>query len=177
MENKYTDKQRLDAVKAYERGSQSIEAAAMSQGVSPWALTKWIASYRAHGSSGIANRAPRRYSAEFKLEVLRRIEKEGLSFRQASALFDVRRVTHISEWTRTYAKYGAAALEPYWSAVGTRISKTLRQQADAAMPNDDKLTREQLLRALQLARMENAYLKKVDALVRAKTRSVPDKGR
>ena len=176
--SKYTDKQKLDAVKAYEKGSMGLQATAISQGVDLQALRKWIAAFRARGVSGIADRAPRRYSAEFKLDVLRHMEREGLSCRQASALFDVRRTNVIAEWSRAYAKYGAEALKPYWSAMGARIGKTLeREVAAKAMPDDSKLTREQLLRELQLARMEVAYLKKVQALARAQTRIAPGKGR
>ena len=36
------------------------------------------------------------------------------------------------------------------------------------LPNDNKRTRDELLAELKQLRMENAYLKKVEALVRAK---------
>ena len=51
------------------------------------------------------------------------------------------------------------------------------RRVDAATPVDDQRSREDLLRDLQQLRMENAYLKKAQALVRTKRRSVPVKGR
>lgn len=175
---KYTDKQRLEAVEAYYKGTEGIRATARSQGLPFESLRTWLAAFRARGAAGIVTRKPGSYSAEFKLEVLRRMKDEGLSCRQAGALFDVRRSNQIAEWSRAYEKYGPKAMQPYWSAMGARISKTLRQHADAeAMPGDDQRSREELLRDLQQLRMENAYLKKVHALVQAKTRSVSKKGR
>ncbi|KWT74908.1 hypothetical protein APY03_5494 [Variovorax sp. WDL1] len=57
------------------------------------------------------------------------------------------------------------------------MKKTRRQRADEEAPADDQRSREELLRDVQQLRMENAYLKKAQALVRAKRRSVPVKGR
>ena len=175
---KYSDKEKLDAVSAYEKGSQSYEAAARLLGIGHYSLKQWVAGFRALGPAGVVTRTPRHYSAKFKLEVLRRMKDEKLSCRQAGAIFDVRRTNQIAEWARAYAKYGVEALQPYWSAMGARIGKTLDQKvASMAAPDDSKLTREQLLRELQLARTEVAYLKKVQALARAQTLTAPEKGR
>jgi len=49
------------------------------------------------------------YDLDFKLEALRRMQDEGLSCRQAAALFNIRRLDLVAEWSRLYAAHGATA--------------------------------------------------------------------
>ena len=42
---KYTDKQKLDAVKAYGKGNGGLLATAGAQGVNVASLRKWVAGY------------------------------------------------------------------------------------------------------------------------------------
>lgn len=117
------------------------------------------------------------YDFDFKLEVLRRMQDEGLSCRQAAALFNIRRLDQIAEWCRVYAAHGAAALQPGWKWEQTRMSKSPSRRDDREAVTSDQRSREQLLRDLEQLRAENAYLKKVRALARTKSRSAPVKGR
>src|SRR5260363_75083 len=52
----------------------------------------------------------RRHSVEFKLSVLKRVRDEGLSLRQAAALFDIPRFDMIGHWERQYREGGLDAL-------------------------------------------------------------------
>lgn len=174
---KYTEKQKLDAVASYERGTAGLKATAEANGVGVDSLRKWIELFRARGLSGIKRKRQTSYDAEFKLAVIRRTEDEGLSSRQAAALFDLRRFDVVAEWSRLYADHGIAALQPGWNGIRVRMNKTPIRRDDAAGPGDDQRSREDLLREVQQLRMENAYLKKAHALVRAKTRSAPKQGR
>jgi len=174
---KYTEKQKLDAVAAYEKGAGGLRATAEAQGVSVASLRKWIALFRARGKSGVMTKKRGNYDFEFRLSVVQRMEVEGISARQAAALFDVRRFDQVAEWSRRYADHGPEALRPGWNRIRPVKNKTPIRRADVAAPGEDQRSREELLRDLQQLRMENAYLKKAHALVRAKTRSVPKKGR
>jgi transposase len=173
---KYTEKQKLDAVAAYEKGTAGLKATAEAHGVGVDSLRKWVELFRARGLAGIKRKRRSSYDAEFK-PVLRRTEDEGLSSRQAAALFDLRRFDVVAEWSRLYADHGMAALQPGWNGIQVRMNKKPIWRDDAAAPGDDRRSREELLREVQQLRMENAYLKKAHALVRAKTRSAPTKGR
>ena len=174
---KYTEKQRLDAVAAYEKGSGGLKATAEAQGVNVASLRKWIALFRARGESGVATKKRGSYDLEFKLAVVQRMQDEGISARQAAAQFDVRRFDQVAEWSRLYAEHGPEGLRPGRNRDQSRMNKKPIGPNDAAAPGDDQRSREELLRDLQQLRMENAYLKKAHALVRAKTRSAPKKGR
>ncbi len=174
---KYTDKQKIEAVKAYRKGNGGLRATAEAQGVHVDSLRKWIAGYSALGAAGVVSKKRSNDDLEFKLQVLRRMNDEGISCRQAAAIFDVRRTDQVSEWRRLHAIHGAAALQPGWKKEQTQMSKTPRRRDGEEAPADDQRSREELLRDVQQLRMENAFLKKAQALTRAKTRSVSAKGR
>jgi transposase len=174
---RYTDQQKLDAVKAYRQGAGGLRAIAEAHGVGFDSLRAWVAAYDAHGPSGMTAKRKINYGLEFKLDVLRRMREDGLSSRQAAALFNIRRLDQVAEWSRLYAVHGAAALQPGWKQQQTKMSKSPRQRDDQEAVPDDQRSREELLRDLQRLRAENAYLKKVQALARTKSRSAPVKKR
>lgn len=175
---KYTDKQKLEAVEAYRKGAGGLLATAQAYGVGFDSLRKWVAAYSAHGAAGVVTKKRRsNYGLEFKLEVLRRMKEEGISCRQAAALFNIRRLDQVAEWSRVYALHGAAALQPGWKEEEPLMTKTPRRRNDVDALADEQRSREDLLRDLRQLRLENAYLKKAQALARTKKRSVPAKGR
>ncbi len=168
---KYTEKQKADAVMAYETGRAGLLATAEAQGVSFDSLRVWVAQFRARGLAGVSRKKRSSYDFEFKMTVLRRMNDDGLSSRQASALFDIRRLDQVAEWSRLYANHGPEALRPGWKKIQSEMNKRPIGRVDAAMPGDDQRSREDLLRDLKQLRMENAYLKKAHALVRARSTS------
>lgn len=174
---KYSEKQKLEAVEAYERGQGGLRAIAQAHAVGFDALRSWVAAHRNHGAAGVAAKMRKNYELEFKLLVLNRMRDDGLSCRQAAAIFGVRRHNQVAEWRRLFTLHGEAALQPGWKVQQTKMSRTPRRPKDQGVLPEDQRSRQELLRELQQLRMENAYLKKAQALVRVKTRSVPAKGR
>jgi transposase len=171
---KYPEKVRLDAVKAYLSGQRGLKATAQAQGVGVHSLRSWVAAYQAHGVAGIQRKPRMAYDPEFKLRVLGRIREEGLSYRQAGALFGVRRFDQIGAWERAFREKGLAGLAPDRQMT---MKKKVKEPDLGEAPDDDRRSRQELLREVQQLRMENAYLKKLEALVQDKSRSVPKKGR
>lgn len=109
---KYTDQAKLAAVKDYCSGEGGLKSVASRHGVDVSMLRQWVAGYRAHGEAGVQTkkRPPSNFSAEFKLSVLERMREEGLSQRQAAALFNIRRFNVIGEWEHKYNQGGPKAL-------------------------------------------------------------------
>jgi transposase len=173
---KYSEKQKLSAVEAYMEGPRGLRATALSLGVGFDSLRKWVAVYREHGKPGLQRRQRRRYTPEFKLEVLNRVRDEGLSYRQAAAIYDIRRFDVIGIWKRALANEGPEGL----ISMPPRPRK--RRDADVEREPSDRdqdntRSRQELLDELSQLRMEVAYLKKAKALVRSKTPSAPKNGR
>ncbi len=62
-------------------------------------LRRWVASYRAHGRAGLRKKFSR-YDAQFKMMVLQRMWRDGLSHREVIALFDIRNAGIVGQWER-----------------------------------------------------------------------------
>jgi transposase len=153
-------------VKSYEAGRQGLRATALRFDVDFSSLRLWISRFRSHGIEGLRRKKKETYARDFKLTVLKRMRDEGLSHRQAAALFNIRRFNVVGKWERDYAREGMPGLVPY-------KDKGRRQRSVDETSGDETRSREDLLAELNQLRLENAYLKKVDALVQARTKSAP----
>ncbi len=108
--NKYTEQTKLSAVEDYCSGNAGLKVVSHRHGVDASSLRKWVAAFRVHGIAGIQNKKKKHYSAAFKLNVLQRMRDEELSYRQAGALFDIRKFDIIGQWKRRYDEGGLDAL-------------------------------------------------------------------
>jgi transposase len=171
---KYSEQQKLDAVETYRSGDLGLRATAALHNVDVASLRKWVAAYEAIGIAGIQRKRRQTYGLEFKLEVLQRIKSEELSYRQAGALFNVRRFDTIASWERAYDKDGVAGLMPQQPTrrepKASDGAPKLSVDADGA----EVPSRQELLEELEALRTENAYLKKLKALVQAQAKSAPE---
>ena len=172
---KYSEQLKLVVVQDYCSGNGSLKAVAKRHDVDISAMRSWIAAYKNHGVEGIKRkkRAPR--SAEFKLSVLQRMWAEDLSYRQAAALYDIRKFDTLKLWEQQYDAGGLKALIPL--PKGPRKAVPEPSMAPTQIIDDKTLTREQLFDELCYLRAENAYLKKLDALVQEKRQSALQKKR
>ena len=163
--SKYADKEKLAAVKDYLSGDIGFSLVEKRRGIDPSSLRRWIAAFRAHGTAGLKTKGRHQYSTEIRLAVLKRMREDQLSYRQAAAIFDIRNFNIIGRWERQYDEGGLIAL----SGQSTQCAEAMqRPKTPRPEPNDDdEQSRQELLDELNLLRMENAYLKKLDALVRA----------
>lgn len=100
---------------------------------------------------GVPNK---RYTAEFKQQVIETMQREGLSYRETERQFDVYH-KRIMDWERIYLSEG---FEGFYVERRGRGSKgrptTLTKEVE-----------EDLLSEVQRLRAENAYLKNLQALV------------
>ena len=111
------------------------------------------------------------------MKVLQRVKAEGLSHRQAGALFNIRRFSSIADWERAYDKVGIGGLMPNHATrreqkVVSHSPEPPRDSEGAGIPS-----REELLNELVALRTENAFLKKLRALVQSQAKSAPSKRR
>lgn len=162
--NKYTEETNLAVVKDYCSGTAGLKVVARRHDVDVSSLRKWVAGYRSHGAAGVREKERAAYSVKFKLSVLRRMRDEGLSYRQAAALFDIRNFNIIATWEQNYDQGGLDALSPYASLRRKKMKKQLIKEPPRQSQDDDRRTREELINELSNLRMENAYLKKLNAL-------------
>jgi transposase len=175
--SKYTEQQKLAVAADYCSGTEGLRAVAKRHGVDFSSLRQWAAGYREHGAAGVQTKPRQIYSAEFKLSVVLRKRADGLSNRQAAALFNIRRFNIIRDWERACDEGGPGALEPYSVGRRKKAMKKPLSPADGAQGPDVARSKEELIAELKQLRMENAYLKKLDALVQRKKAPAPQKKR
>lgn len=106
---------------------------------------------------GIPNK---RYTPEFKIKVVETMRKEKLSYREAARQFEIPDHKMVSKWERIYLEEGAD---------GLRIERRGRKSTGRP-PKLKKDVEEDLIAEVQRLRAENAYLKKLNALVAERVR-------
>jgi transposase len=79
-------------------------------------------------------------------------------------VFDIRDANRIAQWKGQYDSGGIEALTPRRRGLPVKQPK---RPAVHSPKTDEARTREDLLKELNYLRMENAYLKKLDALIQA----------
>ena len=97
----------------------------------------------------------KRYTAEFKKQVVETMQKEKLSYCETARRFEVSSVTQVRDWERIYLTEGPEAFGIERRGRGS--SGRPRKQ-----PKD---VEEDLLSEVQRLRAENEYLKNLQALV------------
>lgn len=107
---------------------------------------------------GVPNK---RYTGEFKQKVVEAMMQEKLSYKEAARQFEVGDDKRVAAWERIYLEEGPAGLyiERRGRSSKGRPPKKLKPEVE-----------EDLLAEVQRLRAENAYLKKLNALVAERVR-------
>lgn len=163
--SKYDLEFKLKLVKEVLVKKKGIDTAALEVAIWPGLLRKWVNFYELYGEAGLVRQTNRLYDISFKVGVLEVIEEQGLSLKEAARRFNIAAESSILNWQRLYRKNGILGLENKARGRPPNMEKPEKKKKKDAKP----LTREeQLLRELAYLRTENAYLKKLEALVRAR---------
>ena len=143
-------------------------------GVGQGTVRKWVAAWRAHGEAAFKKKYSF-YDGPFKLKVLQFMHTKALSCRETAAIFDIRNPGAINVWKRRYDSGGMQALEP--RPRGRSVNQPKPSAPSVSSKPDEARTKEELLKELNYLRMENAYLKKLDALIRSESPTAQRKKR
>jgi transposase len=135
-----------------------------------WNIRKWVSFYNTYGEIGLLPRINQSYTAEFKLKVLKIVEKESLSLMEAGIRFNIPNIAVVSKWKKDFANFGIEALQPKPKGRPISMSDYKRKKRKSDKP----LTREEeLLKENERLRCENELLKKLQALIQARRNPKP----
>jgi transposase len=135
-----------------------------------WNIRKWVSFYKTYGEIGLLPRINQSYSAEFKLKVLKIVEKESLSLMETGIRFNLPNIAIVSKWKKDFANFGIEALQPKPKGRPISMSDYKRKKHKSDKP----LTREEeLLKENERLRCENELLKKLQALIQARRNPKP----
>ena len=172
--SKYSQQFKLSLVQKYLSGAGGSKFIAQEHGVDCSNLRRWVSAYKQHGISGLQAKYVI-YSVEFKLMVLEHLRLNELSQEQGAAFFGIRSPAQIGAWKRGYDRYGLDALINRPKGRTRRMSDTASPKKDIPPVDDASRSRDDLLAEVNQLRMENAYLKKLRALVQAEQQAQPKK--
>ena len=158
----YSAELKLEIVERYLKGDIGIKKLAQEYHVSYGDIQKWRDAYLEHGVAGLSTKHGT-YTGEFKVEYM---HNTGASIRKTAAHFNIPSFRTVSRWERIYYEQGKDALfveqRGRASKMGTKHPRKPKTNTEA---NED------LLSEVQRLRMENEYLKKLNALIQKRERS------
>ncbi len=165
---KYTLEEKISAVTRYLEGVESFVSIGRSIGTSESVIMNWVKQFEYHGIEGLSKKSYTNYTAQFKLDVLNYMNDNGTSPNETAVIFNIPSPATIRTWRILFKKGEVNALEPK-KKERTLMTKEDNKKKKKVAPTEGSL--EALKAEIEQLRMENAYLKKLNALVQNKEKS------
>lgn len=150
---KFTKEERLAAVLEVEAG-ESMGSVGRRHKMSPQVISRSLGLYQQHGEEGLSSRG-RKWTTEEKIQILEYMRKNHLSCKETSIQFGISGSGTVWEWERRYLEEGLSGLE----------NKKRGRTPRTPKPKPPKTRLEELEEENLDLRIENEYLKKLNALV------------
>lgn len=166
--SKYSTRFKLKVVNTYLSKGISGRAIAASFNLNPSQLYEWVSAYKHLGTDALLPRQQHQnYSAAFKVSVLTYKRQHNASFPEVALRFHIPSASTVFLWEQRYNQGGLNALT---TRLGRPAMKKPKNPADPQIANKPwaELTPKELLREIEYLQAENAYLKKLDALIQEK---------
>ena len=121
-------------------------------------VLEWVRKYKEHGEKGLIKNN-QKYSGEFKQNVVEYMHNNHLSLTETGIKFNLGDHKIVGKWERIYYEEGPQALYE------ERRGRSKKMSSKPKKKNLNKEVEEDLIAENQRLRMENEYLKKLNALV------------
>lgn len=156
---KYSYQEKLEAVLRVIEDGMSAEASAKILGTAKIAVRCWVARYKQFGSDGLLLKNGS-YTGDFKISVIEYMHDNHLSIFQTAVQFGIPTDATVGRWERIFYEEGPQGL--YRNNRGRKIKMSSNKLKKRKLSEE---TEEDLIAEVQRLRMENEYLKKLQALV------------
>ena len=157
--SKYSYEFKLEVVKYYFENYGGYEITANHFNISSATSVKeWVRKYKENGSYGLLKNLKSSYSGDFKQNVIKYMHDNHLSATETAIKFNLANHVIVQKWERIYYEEGPQAL--YEEHRGRKKNMSSKPKKKLS-----KEVEEDLIAENQRLRMENEYLKKLNALV------------
>lgn len=163
---KFSSEEKLEAVKRYLNGNESVRNIAREIGVAHRNLLTWVKQYEHNGDEAFMKRCTN-YTQQFKLDVLNFMTENGTSLNETAAIFKIAAPSTILVWKKQFETLGLDALQSKKKGRPSMKKDSHKQLKQASTEGSIKT----LEARIQQLEMENEYLKKLNALVQNKGKS------
>ena len=156
---KYSYEEKLEAVLRVVDDGMSVQASAKILGTAKSQVQRWVSRYTLFGVEGLLLKHGS-YDGDFKVSVIEYMHDNHLSLFQTAVRFGIPTDVTVGKWERIYYEEGPEGLY--------RDNRGRKSKMSSDKPKKKKLrkeTEEDLIAEVQRLRMENDYLKKLQALV------------
>ncbi len=167
---KFNLKIKLWAVRSVLCGQESCLSAAKKISSHKATVQRWLVVYLEQGKEGFGlkrRKQNKSYSGKFKVEVVRYMLKNRLSLVRTAAFFGISAQSMVFRWQQIYERVGPAGLlketRGRKSALLLNKKKNTKKNTSSADLPEEKLAA--LQKEVEYLRAENAFLKKLDALI------------
>lgn len=162
---KYLTELKMEIIKYVLEHGHSQGDAVRKYGITKFQIQKWIKLYQNHGIEGLSLKKGS-YTGIFKVSVVEYMHNSNVSAFDTAARFGIPSVSTVLSWERIYYEEGPEGL--YKDNRGR--PKTMSKEK-AKKPKMREQVEEDLVTEVQRLRMENEYLKKLNALVQKREKS------
>lgn len=156
---KYSYELKLKAVKYVLENGMSVREVSRKLGIHHEQIRGWVKRFEIHGSDGLILKS-KSYTGYFKQYVVEYMHENHLSLSEVAFTFGIPTISTVSKWERIYYEEGPEALH--------QDKRGRKNTMRVNKPKKSKLSKqaeEDMIAEIQRLRMENAYLKKLIALV------------
>ncbi len=164
--SKHSIELKQDVIDHYISGKDGYGLTAERFGVQKFDVRMWVAAYQTHGAASLIKRRVT-YTPEFKISVIQHMQQHDLSLLATAVHFNIPAPSSILQWQRLYNAGHLTALARNHQPTMNTPTSIPTTSSESTKPADTR-TREELLDEVEYLRAEVAYLKKLDALIRAK---------
>ena len=162
--SKYSSEFKLEVVKYCVEGHHCYAATAKHFNMKQeHTVLKWVRKYQEHGAKGLI-RNNQKYDGNFKKTVVEYMHNNHLSLTETAIKFNLGNHNIVGKWERIYYEEGPRAL------FEERRGRSKNMDSKPRKKKLSKETQEDLIAEVQQLRMENAYLKKLNALVQERVK-------
>jgi transposase len=127
----------------------------------------WVALYSRYGEEGLRMQS-RYYPVEFKYKVLRDMLENHLTLQETALKYGIPSPSTVLFWKRKYDKEGVSGLNKgsrIWSESMVKEDDSMSNREENQEISSKEKEKKDLLKEIELLKAENAYLKKLRALV------------
>lgn len=166
MSKKYSFELKMRVVEEYFEGKLGYKALAEKYSISTKSLViRWVNNYKIYGKNSLRPRqGKRKYSLDFKLNVLHYKQETGASYRETAIKFGLSNPSLIANWRRAYLKGGANQLNNPIGRPSNMSKKPKLNKDSQQMFPSEKEELEYLRQEVNYLKIENLYLKKLKEL-------------
>ena len=157
--SKYSYDEKWNAVRLVVEEHLTDYEAARITGIPRSPLRRWVERYKQFGLEGLLLKHGS-YDGAFKISVVEYMHENHLSLNQTAIKFGIPTEVTVGKWERIYYEEGPQGL--YLDNRGRKSKMSSEKPKEKKL---SKETEEDLIAEVQRLRMENDYLKKLQALV------------